>query len=242
MRRFLFQFTVTAWMLFLVTPLTMAQNPRALVIQKNLSRQQVRYERLCPPEQQDSTSCTLLKKKIAVLLRNLKRVSHDVVVKASAPEDPTLSAMKRSIIDLTNAERQQRGLAALRFNIFLAESAQAHTDDMQQRDYMAHESPEGTTAVDRVKVAGYLDEFNRCQCSSSYTVGENLAKGQVTAAEVVQGWMDSPGHRKNILNPDFTEIGIGITKFDALKNSGNFDPASYFWGQNFGNVSLNRRP
>ncbi len=241
MKRFL-RFTFVTCLVFLLVPLARAEASRSSVIQRNLSKQSVRYERLCPPEKQAENSCIALKKKISVLLRNLKRASHEVVVKASAPEDPALMVMKQFVIDLTNIERQQRGLALLRMNDFLAKAAQGHTDDMQQRDYMAHESPEGKTAVDRVKAAGYLDEFDRCQCNSSYTVGENLAKGQVTPAEVVQGWMDSAGHRKNILNPDFTEIGIGITKFDAEKNSGNFDPASYYWGQNFGNITLNKRP
>jgi uncharacterized protein YkwD len=71
---------------------------------------------------------------------------------------------------------------------------------MMSRNFFDHTNPDGLAPYDRMRAAGYK--------GSSY--GENIAKGQRTCEEVMQGWMDSPGHRANILNPSFATIGIGI--------------------------------
>ncbi len=71
---------------------------------------------------------------------------------------------------------------------------------MVARDFYAHTAPDGSRPWDRAAAAG-----SRCR-----TVGENIACGQRSAAEVVRGWMNSPGHRANILRPEFTRIGVGL--------------------------------
>ena len=71
---------------------------------------------------------------------------------------------------------------------------------MVASDFFAHEGPEGDTVADRVTAAGYRYSV----------VAENIAAGQRTPDEVVDGWMHSPGHRANILNPDVRQIGVGL--------------------------------
>jgi uncharacterized protein YkwD len=88
----------------------------------------------------------------------------------------------------------------LRRNSLLDRAAQAHADDMLARSFYGHESPEGRDAFYRARVAGYR----------GWMVGENIAQGQSTLREVMEGWMDSPEHRKNILNLEYTEAGFGL--------------------------------
>ena len=80
----------------------------------------------------------------------------------------------------------------------LAGVAFGHAADMAQHDYFEHEDLAGRSPADRVKAAGYLEKL----------VGENIAYGPTSAEEVVQGWLDSPGHCENIMNPEFAEMGI----------------------------------
>ncbi|MFC3572280.1 CAP domain-containing protein [Streptomyces yaanensis] len=104
------------------------------------------------------------------------------------------------VIALTNAERAAAGLPPLAGDPLLAAAAQAHSADMVARAFYAHTSPDGREPWDRAAAAG----------SRHRTVGENIACGQRSPAEVVRGWMDSPGHRANILKPAFTHMGVGF--------------------------------
>ena len=80
-------------------------------------------------------------------------------------------------------------------------AAKVHSEDMEGRGFFDHFTPEGWSPVDRLQMTG----------ASGYTmVGENVAFGQQTPDEVMRAWMNSPGHRANILHPDFTHIGIGV--------------------------------
>jgi len=111
-----------------------------------------------------------------------------------------LARTAERVVDLTNAERARAGLRALAVDPLLAAAAQAHSTDMVARAFYSHTSPDGSQPWDRAAAAG----------SRRRTIGENIACGQRSAAEVVEGWMNSPGHRANILKPDFTHIGIGF--------------------------------
>ncbi|GGQ53291.1 hypothetical protein GCM10010267_15280 [Streptomyces griseorubens] len=104
------------------------------------------------------------------------------------------------VVELTNRERARAGLPALSRDPLLTTAARAHSADMVARDFYAHTAPDGSKPWDRAAAAG-----SRCR-----TVGENIACGQRSAAEVVRGWMNSPGHRANILKPEFTHIGVGF--------------------------------
>lgn len=103
------------------------------------------------------------------------------------------------IILLTNKERVAAGLPALSFEQHLGAMATAKANDMIQKQYFAHVSPDGIDLTKLAQTHGYL----------YLNVGENLALGDFTSsADVVSGWMHSPGHRANILNKNFTEIGV----------------------------------
>lgn len=121
-----------------------------------------------------------------------------------APEDP--AGVRVAVVALSNRERSGRGLAALAPEPRLGAAAQAHNDDMVARGFFAHEAPDGSSVADRVRLAGYPYSL----------VAENIAAGQRTPEEVVQGWMDSPGHRANLLHPDVREIGVGFTEGGEL--------------------------
>ncbi|MEU1595473.1 CAP domain-containing protein [Streptomyces sp. NPDC005708] len=116
---------------------------------------------------------------------------------------------------LTNAERAATGLPPLAADPLLAAAAQAHSANMVARAFYAHTSPDGREPWDRAAAAG----------SRHRTIGENIACGQRSPAEVVRGWMDSPGHRANILKPAFTHIGVGFV---------GGGQAGTYWTQLFG--------
>ncbi|HPT40647.1 MAG TPA: CAP domain-containing protein, partial [Candidatus Paceibacterota bacterium] len=105
-----------------------------------------------------------------------------------------------TIIDETNANRSKEDLGALTVNQVLNEAAQLKANDMAAKGYFAHTSPEGFTPWHWFNKAGY----------SFYYAGENLAVNFVDSKDIVNAWMESPSHRANIINYNFTEIGIGI--------------------------------
>ncbi|QKV96822.1 TerD family protein [Streptomyces sp. NA02950] len=128
-----------------------------------------------------------------------------------------LGRLTSEVIALTNAERAAARLAPLTPEPRLTTAAQRHSDDMVARDFYSHTGPEGQQPWDRARAAG----------AGHRGIGENIACGQRSAAEVVRGWMDSPGHRANILKPDFTHIGVGYTTGSR---------AGTYWTQVFGGV------
>ncbi|MFF9197659.1 sigma-70 family RNA polymerase sigma factor [Streptomyces sp. NPDC014779] len=130
----------------------------------------------------------------------------------TATGEPDASEAQQ-VIDLTNAERAKAGCGPLTAHPLLTRAAQGHSDDMAARNFFDHTNPDGADPGDRVTATGY-------QWS---TYGENIAKGQRTPAEVMDAWMNSPGHRANILNCSFKEIGIGI-----------HDAGGPYWTQVFG--------
>ncbi|MFE2052377.1 CAP domain-containing protein [Streptomyces sp. NPDC059459] len=111
-----------------------------------------------------------------------------------------LARTAAEVVDLTNRERSAAGLPVLAADPRLTAAAQAHSADMVARDFYSHTDPDGGRPWDRAAAAG----------AARRTVGENIACGQRSPADVVEGWMNSPGHRANILKADFTHIGIGF--------------------------------
>ncbi|MFF4474994.1 CAP domain-containing protein [Streptomyces sp. NPDC001599] len=126
-----------------------------------------------------------------------------------------LARTTAEVVGLTNRERAGAGLPALAVDARLTAAAQAHSADMVTRDFYSHTDPDGGKPWDRAAAAG----------ADRRTVGENIACGQRSPAEVVEGWMNSPGHRANILKADFTHIGVG------LAGGGR---AGTYWTQLFG--------
>ncbi|MFF3349520.1 CAP domain-containing protein [Streptomyces sp. NPDC002779] len=119
------------------------------------------------------------------------------------------------VVELTNRARAGAGLPPLAVDPLLTAAAQAHSADMVARAFYSHTSPDGSRPWDRAAAAG----------SRRRSIGENIACGQRSPAEVVQGWMNSPGHRANILKRDFTHIGVGF--------AGGGEAGTY-WTQLFG--------
>ncbi|MFE4061035.1 CAP domain-containing protein [Streptomyces sp. NPDC059096] len=126
-----------------------------------------------------------------------------------------LAATAAEVLSLTNAERAAAGLAPLAGDPRLTAAAQAFSTDMADRAFYSHTSPEGLQPWDRAAAAG----------SGHRGIGENIACGQRSPREVVQGWMDSPGHRANILDQGFTHLGVGFA---------DGGPAGTYWTQLFG--------
>lgn len=139
---------------------------------------------------------------------------------ASAPADQATIA---EVLTLVNAERAKAGCPALTLNTRLSAAAQAHSEDMALRNYFSHTSPDGTSASQRVTDAGYDWRMT----------AENIAAGQTSASAVMAAWMGSTGHRANILNCGYAEIGIG-----HVFESGDTFPSTpgygHYWTQNFG--------
>ena len=129
-----------------------------------------------------------------------------------------LAEVRGQLLARVNQERTSAGLSALSMNALLTQAAQGHTDDMLARAFYAHESPEGVTPHERILATGYQGQ----------KTAENIAKGQFSVQQVMDEWMDSPGHRANILDPEFTEIGFGLSYGE---NSNGYD---ILWAQEFG--------
>ncbi len=123
---------------------------------------------------------------------------------------------EQSVVTLVNEERAIEGVAALECNDSLSQAARNHSADMAEQNYFSHVSKDGRTFVQRILASGY-------SCSAA---GENIAEGYSSADAVMQGWMSSSGHRANILNPGYCDIGVG---YATHVNSGNVP----FWTQDF---------
>lgn len=113
-----------------------------------------------------------------------------------------LSAFEQQVVDLTNQERAKQGLPALKVDEQLSKVARAKSVDMQTKGYFSHTSPTYGSPFDMMKQFGI----------SFRGAGENIAMGQRSSQEVVNSWMNSSGHRANILNSSFTHIGVGYAE------------------------------
>lgn len=133
---------------------------------------------------------------------------------ASAPTTVSArAAAEAEVLRLVNEERAKVGCDALAANGALARLAEAFSEDMAARDFFDHTDPDGATPWDRASAAGVTG-----------LGGENIARGQADAAAVMAAWMDSPGHRANILNCDFKTLGVGV----------HFASGGPWWTQDFG--------
>ena len=123
--------------------------------------------------------------------------------------DDSATRFVNGVIKLTNDERHDAGCGDLAPDSRLTRAAQHHATDMAQKDYFAHESEDGTRFDTRIRQEGHPRPG-----------GENIAKGQTSAEQVVREWMASPPHRRNIENCAFTTIGVGYD--------------DHYWVQDFG--------
>ncbi|KDN19474.1 CAP domain-containing protein [Amycolatopsis rifamycinica] len=128
--------------------------------------------------------------------------------KAAARVAPSVTAQ---VITLVNDERGKAGCAPLTEESHVTKAAQDFSDQMSAENFFSHTSPDGTTFDQRIKQAGYPKPG-----------AENIARGQTSAAQVMDSWMNSEGHRANILNCSLKKIGVGVTT------------AGWYWVQDFG--------
>jgi len=134
--------------------------------------------------------------------------------KINIPEASPLKTLEQQVADLVNKERVSRGLAPLKMNWELSRVARLKSQDMIDKNYFSHTSPTYGSPFNMMENFGF--KFT--------AAGENIAYGQRTAAEVMNAWMNSPGHRANILSSVYTEIGVGAAK----KSNGTL-----YWTQMF---------
>ncbi|HWJ68362.1 MAG TPA: CAP domain-containing protein [Nocardioides sp.] len=119
------------------------------------------------------------------------------------------------VVALTNVHRRARGCAPLRTNAYLRKAARGHTVRMALREVMSHQLPGEPRFTTRITNAGYT-RWRR--------VAENVARGFAGPRDVVRAWMQSPGHRRNILDCRLRDLGVGVVLRDG----------QLWWTQNFG--------
>jgi uncharacterized protein YkwD len=134
------------------------------------------------------------------------------------PQPPSSSGtgFAAQVLSLANTERAKAGCGPLKLNSKLNSAAQAHSTDMATHNYFSHDSRDGSSPFDRIKAAGY----------SFTAAAENIAAGSTTAAGVMDQWMNSAGHKANILNCTYVDLGVGFA------NGVNADYPTY-WTQDF---------
>ncbi len=138
----------------------------------------------------------------------------------------SVTDQRATILQMVNGIRLEHGLKPLVHDMRLEASAQEYADRMARDGFFAHIDPEGKEIRDRMKATGYYDRsfYHSCNCLRGFALGENLAKGQKSAKEAVDDWMKSTEHRAAILNPAYSDTGIGL-------NAG-------IWVQHFGGILL----
>jgi len=137
---------------------------------------------------------------------------------AIAADCTPLQSIFSDLLRLTNKARSEAGVPDLKFAFQLGQSAQAYAEDLATQDFFAHKGLDGSIYTSRIAAAGYR----------STAVGENLIAGYTTAAQAIQGWLNSPTHRANLLHESFTEVGFGM--FDATGDS----TYGRYWVQHLG--------
>lgn len=141
------------------------------------------------------------------------------------PADPALSKLY-SLVNKVRSKPQTCGAKVrtpakrLRFDQSLSVAAQMHAEDMAANGYFSHVSLDGRTFIDRIAATEYPGE----------PAGENLASGQQSAREVVDAWLDSPPHCRNLMVKRFDAVGLGLASFDDPRYT---EPVTY-WVQDFG--------
>jgi uncharacterized protein YkwD len=151
-------------------------------------------------------------------------------IKAYSQQIPAGRQFKREFLEDINYTRQKGcncgttympPAPPLTWNDQLETAAIGHAQDMFNKNYFSHTSKDGRSSEDRIALAGYT--FNGYR---TFAIGENIAQGQQSIAEVMQGWFKSPGHCKNLMNPAFKEVGIAEYNTYWVQDFGGREPFS----------------
>jgi len=140
---------------------------------------------------------------VGILLNTLWSTKNAVLSYATSVSATTL-------LQETNVQRSQNGRSALALNNQLSQAAQEKANDMSTRDYWSHITPEGQQPWQFISAAGYRFSY----------AGENLAYGFDSSAHAVAGWMNSAGHRENLLSGNYTDVGFGFANSPNYQNNG----------------------
>lgn len=152
--------------------------------------------------------------------RTIERPSGSIYLFLPIVLNQSLSPEAQAVVDLINVERVKEGCAPLQVNSKLVAAAQGHSEDMAFNDFFSHTGSNGSNVGQRIAAQGY----------SYSTWGENIAAGYGSAASAVNGWMNSSGHRNNILNCNFKETGVG---YYYLANDTGNENWNRYWTQVF---------
>ncbi len=135
------------------------------------------------------------------------------------------SEFAQKVLYLTNEFRADHGLSPLIMNEVLTITAQKYSQLMAEEDFFSHIGEDGSAPWDRAAAEGY----------TARAMGENIAAGQHTPEEVVRGWINSASHRQNLLNPSYTELGVGYFVLEDDTGQVNY---GHYWTQLFGSGNL----
>ncbi len=138
-------------------------------------------------------------------------------VNSASASELNVGASVQRVLELTNIERQKAGVPPLTLSSELTAAAQSYSETMGGSGCFSHSCGAVPNFADRISMAGY---------GGMMAAAENIAAGYPSPEAVVDGWMNSPGHRENLLNPSYTEIGIGVAQ-----GGGRF---GLYWTQDFG--------
>lgn len=167
---------------------------------------------------------------IAVAMPTASASAHPCAYQSLIPTSDNGAQVRSATLCLINKERVRRGRVALTADLELRKVAQGYAEQMVKQRFFDHVSPQGSTLLGRV-----LDKTNYLTGQVRYWLGENLAWGTgvlATPRKTVIAWMNSPGHKRNILNPNFRQIGIGVATGAPVDTQGA-DGATY--ATEFGN-------
>lgn len=145
------------------------------------------------------------------------------------PQDTRLSSFETEIVNLVNQARADKGLSPLTLNAALSSAALKHSQDMSTNNFFDHTGSDGSSFVERIIRAGYI--------GIAYG-GENIAAGYVSPSAVFSAWMNSSGHRANILNADYSDMGIGYV-YEANDTYPDGIGYHHYWTQEFASTYYN---
>ncbi|MEU4741950.1 CAP domain-containing protein [Actinosynnema sp. NPDC023658] len=163
------------------------------------------------PETTTGTTTTTTTETTTTTAQTTTTTPPETSAKPTTTTPPADVPQTQQVVALVNEARDLAGCKPLKVDDRVVAAAQAHSTDMAERDYFSHTTPEGVDFAQRMRAAGYPNPG-----------GENIAMGQRSAEQVMKAWMNSDGHRRNILNCGFTTIGVGL------------DTRGWYWTQNFG--------
>lgn len=143
----------------------------------------------------------------------IKKEEETIITPTPPPSTKVVDEVQEHLLSLHNKERIKFNVLPLKYNSLLNKAAQKHNDWMANHGRLTHDEPRNNLGS-RINNEGYGWSF----------IGENIAKGQNSAEEVMNSWMHSSGHRANILNKNYKEVGFGVTKINDV----------WWWTSDFG--------